>query len=141
MATKAGYQAILYYGAAGSTASTQVTGAKDIKYDVTPNADSDRSRGDGSSVPIETGVVTYRDVALTFSMVNNPSDTTLTALIAAARAGTAIALRYIPASGGTGLDADCFLSVSSNSPLDGTGVVDFALVKLDKTLRTPALNS
>jgi hypothetical protein len=136
-----GYEAKLYYGAAGSTASTLITNSRDLKYDTNPVSGDTTVRGSGSTPPIRTGRTVALEVALTWTMVLNTADATLTALIAAARTGAPVALRVIPATGGTGLDADCIISVSAGAPLGGEQTVDFALVSLNDDSRAPLLNS
>ena len=138
---KMGYEGKLYYGAAGSTASTAITNSRDIKYDVNPVTGDTTVRGTGASVPIRTGRTVALEVALTFTMIVKSNDTTLTALLAAARTGAPVALRYITDTGGTGLDADCVISASNGAPLGGEQTVDFALVSLNDDTRTPLLNS
>lgn len=136
-----GYQGLLYRGPAGSTAATQITERVDVSYEVTPTTGSTMSAGDGSSVPIQTGEATSLGVAMSFNMNVNSTSTNLVALLAAARTGAPIALRYIRSSGLLGLDADCVLSASEGAPLAGEQTVDFTVVALSKSLRTPLLNA
>jgi hypothetical protein len=138
---KMGYEAKLYYGAAGSTASTLITNSRDIKYDTNPVSGDTTTRGSGASPPIRTGRAVALEASLTWSMVNKSDDATLTALLAAARTGAAVALRYIPHTGSTGLDADCIISVSNGAPLGGESTFDFAVVAMDDSDRAPLLNS
>lgn len=140
-AKKMGYQGLLYRGSAGATAATQVTKARDIKYTVTPKTGSTTTRGDGSSVPIETGEVVSISIGLTWNMIHDASDTSLTAFRAAAATGAAIALRYIPVSGGTGCDVDAIISCDHGAPLGGEQTFDFAIVAITDGSRTPLLNS
>lgn len=142
MGTKTmGYQAQLFRGTAGSTAATQVTKARDIKYNTTPKTGSTHSRGDGSTPPIETGEVVSLSMTLTWNMIRDPDDTSLTAFRAAAATGSRIALRYIPASGGAGCDVDAIISCDNGAPLNGEQTFDFAVVAVSDALRTPLLNS
>lgn len=138
---KMGYEGLLYYGAAGSTAATQVTNSRDIEYAITPTTAPTTIRGSGSSPPIETGRTVSRNVTLTWTMVNKSDDSTLTALRAAANSGDPVALRYIPHTGSTGLDADCVISCTNGAPLGGEQTFDFSLVALNDDNRAPLLNS
>lgn len=139
--TKMGYEALLYYGAAGSTAATAVTNSRDIKYDNTPVVGDTTVRGDGSAPPKKTGRTVALEASLTWTMVNKSDDTTLTALLAAARTGATVALRCIPHSGSTGLDADAVISVSNGLPLAGESTFDFSVVAFNDDTRAPLYNS
>jgi hypothetical protein len=138
---KMGYEGLLYYGAAGSTAATQVTNSRDIEYAITPTTAPTTIRGSGSAAPIKTGRTVERTATLTWTMINKSDDSTLTALRAAANTGDPVALRYIPHSGSTGLDADCVISCTNGAPLNGEETFDFAVVDLNDDNRAPLLNS
>ena len=140
MADKMGYQGLLYHGTVGSTAATQITNCVDVNYENSVSTGSTTRRGDGSSVPLVTGEAVSLDGKLTFNMIVSTTDTSLVALLAAARTGAAIALRYIRATGLLGLDADCILSCKEGAPLNGEQTVDFTVEKLSRSLRTPILN-
>lgn len=140
-AKKMGYQGLLYRGTAGSTASNQLTNARDIKYAMTPKVGNTTVRGDGSSVPIETGEAVSIAITLTWSMVYKTDDTQLTALRAAAATGAAVAIKYLPASGGTGFDGDVIISCDNGAPLNGEQTFDFAVVAITDSSRTPSLNA
>lgn len=141
MADIMGYQAKLYYGAAGSQASTLLENTRDIKYDTTPAVGSTLRRGDGSSVPIKTGEAVTLEVSLTWTMIHDTTDTSLVALLAAAATGAAVALRFIRSSGLLGLDADCVIKASQGAPIEGEETIDFELVALSRASRTPLLNA
>ena len=133
MAKKMGYQQPLYYGAKGSTASTEVLNCVDVSYDLGIETGSTTSRGDGTSVPIETGEVTTLTPKLTFNMIVDDGDATLTALIAAARTGLAVALKYET------FDCDCVLSMTNGSPLKGEQTIDFNVETVSASDRDPSL--
>lgn len=137
---KMGYEALLYYGAAGSTAATQITNSRDIKYGTTPKTGETTVRGAGSSPPITTKRVVGFDVQITWQMVDKSDDTTLTALLAAARTGAPVALRYLPHTAGTGFDGDVVLTVDNGAPLAGENTFDFTAEPNDDN-RTPLMNS
>jgi hypothetical protein len=141
MATKKmGYESLLYYGAAGSTAATQITNCRDVNYNVTPQTAPTTVKGAGSSPPIETVRVVGRQAQLTWTMLDKSDDSTLTALRAAATNGTTVAIRYLPHSGGTGFDGDVVLQCENGAPLAGEQTFNFTATPNDDD-RVPALNS
>ena len=87
--TKMGYEGQLFYGTAGATAAVQVTNCVDLNYDTDPERGDTTVRGDGLNVPVVTSKVTGLKPSLTWKMLNKTSDTTLTALLAAALTGSA----------------------------------------------------
>jgi|TARA_Y100000310_G_C20640368_1_gene793558 hypothetical protein len=141
MAKTMGYEGLIYYGVKGAQAATQILNCVDVSYENGVETGSTTSRGDGSSVPIETGEATLLNAKLTFNMIVDDGDAVLVALLAAARTGNAVALRYIRSSGLLGLDADCVISAKEGAPLKGEQTVDFTVEKLSASDRTPLLNS
>ncbi len=141
MAKKMGYQGLIYYGAKGSTATTQILNCVDVNYENSVSTGSTTARGTGSTVPIETGEATALEGKLTFNMIVDTGDTVLIALLAAARTGLAVALRYIRSSGLLGLDADCIISSKEGAPLNGEQTVDITVEKLSASDRAPLLNA
>lgn len=139
--TKMGYEGILYYGTAGSTASTQVTNCVDLQYDIDAEYGDTTVRGDGSLVPIESGRPTLRKASITWKMLMKSDDTTLTALRAAAAVQSVIALRTKSFASGTGFDGDCFISCKQGMPLKGEQTLEFALMKVSETDGRAALLS
>lgn len=137
---KMGYEALLYYGAAGATASTQITNRIDVNYGITPQTAPTTTAGSGSSPPIETVRVVGRQAQITWTMLDKSDDTTLTALRAAAAAGSTVALRYIPHSGGTGFDGDVVLQCENGAPLGGQNTFNFTATPNDDD-RAPSLNA
>lgn len=140
MAKKVGYEAELYYGAAGSQAATQLTCSGDIDYDVDTETGEVTCRGDGSTPPIKSERVTGLSATLTWKMVNKSTDSALAALIAAAAAGTPVALYYLDYSGGRGFDGDVILKYKNSAPLKGEQTYEFTAVPNDD-LRTPDLDA
>ena len=139
MATKMGYEGILYIGTAGSTASSQVLNCVDLDYDVQPGRGDTTVRGDGTSPPIETSRVTSLKSTITWKMLNKTTDTFLTAMVAAARTGAAVAIRTKSYSSGLGYDGDCTLSVKNGAPLKGEQTFEFTAEATDE-LRAVLLN-
>jgi len=141
MAKKMGYQGLLFYGTKGSTAATAVLRRVDASYDTDVEVGSTTSAGDGSTVPINTGEATALTGQITFNMIVDSNDTALVAFRAAAATGNPIALRFIPFTGSTGLDADCVIKITQGSPLKGEQTADIEVVALSASLREPLLNA
>lgn len=135
-----GYEYQLKYGAAGSTASTLIENCRDANYSIGISEGTTTVKGDGSAPPIECSRVTGRQPRITWTMLHKTTDTTLTALRAAAAAGTPVALRAIPLTGGTGFDGDVNLSVEHGAPIGGEQSYNFTASPNNES-RTPALNS
>lgn len=131
MAKKMGYQTPIYYGTKGSQASTLLENAVDVTYGVSPTTGSTTSRGDGTTVPKATGESTLLTPSLTFNMIVDDTDSALTALIAAARTGVAVAIRTLT------FDSDCILAVEDGRPLEGEATVSFTLQSVSASDRTP----
>ena len=134
--TKMGYEGLLYYGAAGSTAATQLTNCQDIKLDLDHEEGDTTVRGSGSSPPIKTVCATAIMVGLEFTMINDSSDASLTAMKNAAGAKTPIALRGKDYSSGKGPDADVILKMSAPWPLKGEQAITFTATP-NRDNRTP----
>lgn len=141
MANKSGYQGLIYYGTAGSQAATLLTNVEDLQYDTEPEKVENTTRGDGTTVPIKVEDVVALAATITWSMFLKTTDTALTALVAAARTGAAVALRTKSYSSGLGFDGDCTLSVSHEKTLKGQSKFNFTATPTDSEGRTPLLNS
>lgn len=137
--TKMGFEGLLYYGVAGSTAATQITNARDITIGYTLEKGDTTVRGDGSGPVVNGARVTAIDHTLSFQCVNKADDTTLTALLTAAAAGTPVALRGIDYTAGKGPDMDYILEVSKGQPYKGEQTIDFTCTPTDEATRVPAL--
>ena len=140
MAKKMGYQGLIYHGTKGSAAATQILNCVDVSYECTVATGSTTARGDGSTVPIATGEAVTLEAKLTFNMIVDDGDASLVAILAAARTGNPIALRYIRSSGLLGLDADCVISATEGAPLNGEQTIDVSVEALSASLRAPLLN-
>lgn len=102
MSKKVGYAAKLFGGAAGSTPSTEITHAKDVKVAV--NIDTVDAT-DRSTEGWKDNLAALKDATLTFHLVYDSSDTNYSAIRAAAIGCTPYAFK--PSNGnGSGLDAD-----------------------------------
>jgi len=136
MADKSGYQGILYHGTAGSTAATQVTGCEDLNYNNELERVETTVRGDGSSIPKKVEVPVALGAEITWSMFLTTTDTSLTAFVAAARTGAAIALRTKSYASGTGFDGDCTLTMTHEMTLKGASKFNFTAAPTDSAGRT-----
>jgi len=139
MAVKMAFEGLLYRGPAGSTATTQITGHRDVTYTIDGDDGDTTSQGDGSAVPIETMSPTSVRMEITFNMVNDSSDTSLTALVAAAAARTPIALRTKDHSSGLGFDGDVNLKMTKGKPFKGEQTIDFTAIPT-RVNRAPQAN-
>jgi Tfp pilus assembly major pilin PilA len=137
---KQGFEGLIYYGTAGSTAATQITNSRDISETIDIEEGDTTVRGAGSSPPIKTSRVTGITYGLDWQMVEKSDDTTLTALKAAAVAGTPIAIRTKSYASGTGYDGDMVIKFKKGTPLKGEQTYDFTGVPNDDN-RTPQLNA
>jgi hypothetical protein len=136
--SKAGYEGQLFYGLAGATAATQVTNCTDLDYDQQPQRAPTTDRGDGTAVVIETSQIVSVKPVITWTMFNRPADTTLQALIAAAKTAAVVALRTKDYSAGKGFDGDCNVSYKHGKPLNGMQTLVFT-AEAAREGRTPQL--
>lgn len=137
--SKQGYEGQLFYGTAGSTASSQVTsGITDVNYSKEPERGNTTHRGDGTSVPIVTSRVTGIKPTLSWTMLNNPTNAALIAFRAAAATGAAIAIRQKDFDTGKGFDGDVTLGEAEGQPLNGEATIEFTAEATDE-FRAPQL--
>lgn len=138
-----GYQAQLFYGTAGSTATTQITRARDIQYAFSHDMGETTSRGDGSEVPIECKAPVLKKLdSLTWNMVDSASDTALTALLTAADEPTCLSLKLVDRSSGRGFSGDVYLKCSLGAPLKGETTYDFEVIGVSNGQgRNPSFNA
>ena len=136
---KMGFEGMLYYGAAGSTAATLIENCKDITISRDVERGNTTVRGDSTAPPIETESVTTRKLQIEFVMLNDINDTTLEALRVAASTGAEVALRGKDYSAGKGPDGDFTLSQGDPWPLGGEQVITFTAVPARGSGREPVL--
>lgn len=120
-----GFEGLLYYGTAGSTAATLLTNCKDITLSMDVERGNTTVRGDSTVPPIETEDVTLRKVQIEFTMINDITDTAFAALNTATGTGAGVALRLKDYGSGKGPDADFTLSKSAPFPLNGEQAITF----------------
>lgn len=129
---RAGWEMMVYYGTAGSTAATHISAnVTDVDPGVGGWEYSDNpDRGDGTKVPSQDEMPVKRTYAPTFSMIYKDGDTHMAALLAAADANPPVgkAFKIIRHSGGaTVLDGDFYINYSSPGPIGDGQVVEFEL--------------
>ena len=134
---KMGFEGLLYYGAAGATATTLLENCRDITVSREVDRGNTTVRGDSSAPPIKTSSVTARAVNIEFVMIHDITDTEFASLKTAAANGTAVALRGKDYASGKGPDADYNLSASDPWPLEGEQVVTFSCEPTRDHGRTP----
>jgi hypothetical protein len=136
---KMGFEGEIYYGAAGATAATLLTNIRDENYDFDHGSGDTTVRGTGAAPPIETGRATSRKVTLGWNMTNDPTDTSLAALLAAAYGSTPVAIRTKDRAAGKGFDGDVYLKVKHGKPLKGEQTYDFTVDTVTRENRAPQL--
>jgi len=139
MTDRMGYELRIFYGTAGSTATNLIENAMDVDVNQDPTWGNTTTRGDGSVPPIQTARVTTRAFEASWTMLNKTGDAALTAIRAAAAAGTPLAIRTEDYNGGTGFDGDCEFGVSQTAPIEGEQAFTVT-ARATRALRTPQLN-
>ncbi len=134
-----GFEGRIYYGTAGTTASTEMTEESvDISYAITPDRSPSHGRGAGTTPPLKCARVTAIGMKIDFSVLNKPaSKTTLQTLAAAAAAGTPIALRTKDYALGKGFDGDVTLEYKGDYPRDGEQAHAFTAEPTNEKGRPP----
>lgn len=135
-----GYEGIVYYGAAGVTAATQLLNVRDFNEDGTNSRGNTTVRGDSSGPPADTESVTKRVKNIEVTVVFDSTDASVIAMINHANAGTAFALRSKSHASGTGFDGDVTAEVSRPYPLEGEQVVTFQCHPSLDGARAPLFN-
>lgn len=129
-----GFEGVLYWGTAGSTADTELAIARDVSYGLDPEfADiSDRS----SLFALYD--VAQVDFEIQFEINNKESDAFIAALRAAVTGGTAIALKTEDTASGYGVDADFVFGVNNTENLTDAQRLTVTAKPTDKHDRTPS---
>ena len=125
MTALVGLDAKLYRGTAGSTASTEMTNVRDVKWGKKKSLANISRRGSRHHVDKVTRVAHE----ITFTMINDDADTDLAALRTAFNADTPLAFRILDKTSGKGLDADFEISVfDEDQPDEGEQTVAVTIV-------------
>jgi hypothetical protein len=137
-----GWEGLLYYGPKGSTGSILITNVSNVTMGFETNNAPTTVRGNAPvSPPIETGRPATRRFTIRWTMFEDSGDATLSALKAAAAAGTAVALRGKAHSTGTGPDFDAYIDFDQGQPIDGAQTLDFKTTDITEADRVASLNS
>ena len=134
-----GFEGMIYYGAAGTTATTLLENVKDISYTMDVEKGNTTVRGDSTVPPIETEDVTIRKVSIEWTMIHDITDTALEAIRVAAHNGTNIAVRTKDYTSGKGFDGDCSVSIATAKPLAGEQAFTITATPSRSNGRTPSL--
>lgn len=133
MAKRMGFEGRLYWGAAGSTGSTELTIARDVSYKF-ENTEADVS--DRSSI-IDLMDVAGVKFSLEFEVNNQDTNAFISAARAAAIAGTAIAFRTRDKTAGWGVDGDFIVGVDESQALRDAQRIKITASPTDKNGRVP----
>jgi hypothetical protein len=136
---KMGFEGQLFIGTAGAQATTTITNAQDISYNLDHEKGNTTVRGDGSAIPIQTESVTLRTVSIEWTMIHDTTDTDLETIRSAAYAGSSLAIRTKDYASGKGFDGDCTISVQDGRPLAGEATLQFTATPTLDNGRTPQL--
>jgi hypothetical protein len=133
MAKRMGLEGKLYWGAAGSTAATELKIARDVSYKLEPTE---------VDVSDRNSIVDLVDVAgikfsLEFEVNNQSTDAFIAAFRTAAAAGTAIAFRTRDSASGWGVDADFIVGDDEGQPLRDAQRIKVTCSPTDKNGRVP----
>jgi len=131
---RAGWERKIYRGAAGATAATHIdANVIDIGMSNTPEYFEDTQRGDGTAPPKKSEqLVCLNKVPGPFSMIYKDGDAHMAALVVAADAGTAVAIKIERYNGGlTEFDGDCHLDYDAPGGLKEGQIVTFTLHPTD----------
>jgi phage head maturation protease len=128
-----GLEGRLYWGTAGSTASTELTIARDVSYKIeTMEADvSDRSTYIDITAPAGA------KFSLEFEINNQDTNAFIAAVRAAAWGGTAIAFRTRDKTAGYGVDGDFVVSVEESQALRDAQRIKVTATPTDINGRNP----
>jgi len=115
---KMGIAGKLYYGIAGAEGTTEVK-CRDLSYTIGATRGEVNSRG---SI-FELSKVAMIKIGLEFELNNDVDNVVLTALKAAAIAGTPVAFRTKDYASGWGIDGDFNIEMAKAEPLQGAQTV------------------
>ena len=135
MGTRLGKDAKLYYGAAGATATNELTTARDVTLNLQKGEADATTRGNGGWKATKAAL---KDASVEFEMLWDDADAGFTALKNAFINDTAIALAILDGAGGHGLDADFVLINFSRSELLEDMITVSVTAKPTYETRSPA---
>jgi hypothetical protein len=108
-----GFEGKVYWGAAGSTAGTELTIVRDVSYSIAPEYANTADRGSLCNTVDVAGF----DFELQFEVNNHDGNAFVAAARAAAVTGGAIAFRTRDRASGWGVDGDFCIRLEENQAL------------------------
>ena len=133
MAKLMGFVGKTYWGAAGTTASTELTIARDVSYKFEP---TEGDVSDRASI-IELVDVAMVKFSLEIEVNNKDTDPFIAAVRAAAATGGAIAFRTRDKASGYGVDGDFIIGDDEGQPLKDAQRLKISAKPTDKANRLP----
>jgi len=133
MTKRMGFEGKTYWGAAGSTAATELTIARDVSYKF-ENTEADVS--DRGSI-IDLMDVAGVKFSLELEVNNQDTNAFIAAVRAAAIAGNAMAFRTRDKTAGWGVDGDFIVAVDESQPLRDAQRIKVTASPTDKNGRVP----
>ena len=116
MSIRLGMQAKLYHGAAGATATTELSNVKDVTLNLETGESDVTTR---ASNGWRATIATLKNGSVEFTLIWDTEDAGFTAIKNAYFNNTAIALAVLDGEGGSGLDADFSVTnFTRNEPLE-----------------------
>lgn len=135
MAIRLGMQAKMYYGTAGTRATSEMVNVKDVTLNLEKGEADVTTRGNDGW---RATVATLKNGSVEFSMLWDTEDQGFSAIKTAYFSDTAIALTILDGENGEGLDADFTVTnFSRNEPLEEAITVSVT-VKPTYSTRAPA---
>ena len=113
MAKRMGFEGKVYTGAAGSTAGTELTIARDVTFNIDPDRADLSDRASFINDTDAAGV----SVSIDIEINNDNSNAFVATLLANTAAGTPTAIMLEDYSGNTVFDGDCITSFNNSQPL------------------------
>lgn len=133
MTKRMGYEGKLYYGTAGSTASTELTIVRDLSYKFEPDKADVSDRGSITNLMDVAGI----SFSIEFEINNQDSNAFVALARAAAATGGAMAFRTRDKTSGWGVDGDFIVSEDESQALRDAQRLKFTLDPTDKEGRIP----
>jgi hypothetical protein len=133
MAKRMGFEGRLYWGAAGSTAATELKIARDVSYKLEPTKVDVSDRNSIVDLVDAAGI----KFTLDFEINNQSTDAFVAAFRTACAAGTAIAFRTRDSASGWGVDGDFIVSDDEGQPLRDAQRIKITCEPTDKNGRVP----
>jgi phage head maturation protease len=133
MTKRMGFEGLLLWGAAGSTASTELKIARDVSYKF-ENTEADISDRNSIIDLMDVGGVKF---SLEFEVNNQDTNAFIAAARAATIAGTAMAFRTRDKTAGWGVDGDFIVAVDESQPLRDAQRIKVTAAPTDKNGRVP----